>query len=97
MSIITDIHDGLAVTLAEAARLGYGAHPTLRSRIDQGLLPAYRNGNRVIVYISDLENMFQPELTDAVGRIIEEINALDLSKQDVARLRRVLDVQKTTD
>lgn len=96
MSILNDIRDGLAITMSEAERRGYGTHSTLRSRIDQGLLPAYRNGNRVIVYISDLENMFQPEQADVVGRIIEEINALDLSEQDIARLQRVLNVRHIT-
>lgn len=96
MSILDDIRDGRAVTLADAARLGYGTHPTLRSRIDQGILPAYRNGRRVFVYISDLEKLFQPEPTDVVGKIIDDINALDLSEQDIARLQRVLNVRHIT-
>lgn len=52
-------------TSIQAGAAAYGVHPdTLRRRVRDGSLPAYRNGRLIRIKVCDLDALFRPVRSD---------------------------------
>lgn len=87
------------LTLREAAALGYGGYSTLRKRIREGRLSAFRLGNRLVVRRDDLDALITPvhpagppALDPAVAAWAEGVAATapPLSPTDAAQVASLL-------